>query len=52
MTQQHLKDIDDNLCEIRKDIKSLNKRYWIMLILLVITVVERMPTLVDFALAK
>ena len=52
MTQQHLKDIDDNICEIRKDIKSLNKRYWVMLILLVVAVVERAPALVDFAFAK
>jgi len=51
-TIQHLKNLDDNICEVKRDVKSLNKRYWIMLILLVIAVVERLPSLSSMVFAK
>lgn len=51
-TREHLKNIDKSMCRIEKKIDSFDKRWWAILILLSVTVIERFPDIVKFAFAK
>jgi len=51
-TKQALADLKEHIQEIKNELASLNRRYWVVLILLVVTVIERLPTLINLALAQ
>ena len=51
-TKQALADLNEHIQEIKNELASLNRRYWVVLILLVVTVIERLPTLINLALAQ
>ena len=51
-TKQALTDLREEIQELKKRVESLNTRFWIILILLILTTIERLPTLINFALAS
>ena len=44
--KEAIRDIRSDISEVKDDIKSLNKRYWLLLILVTVAVIERLPALV------
>ena len=50
-TKEAINDLKGDMADVKKEVSSLNKRFWIMLILLVVAVIERLPTILSLALA-
>ena len=49
--KEAIRDIRSDIGEVKEDIKSLNKRYWLLLILVTVAVIERLPALVNLVSA-
>ena len=50
-TKEAIRDIRKDVAEISDDMKSMNRRIWILFILLSVAIIERLPSLVGYALA-
>ena len=50
-TKEAINDLKGDMADVKKEVSSLNKRFLIILILLVVAVIERLPTILSLALA-
>jgi len=48
-TKEAIADLKEDVRGIKTEVNSLNKRFWLVLILLVVAVIERLPTLIALA---
>jgi len=46
-TKEAISDLKKEVKETKDEVQSLNKRFWIILILLTVAVIERLPTLIN-----
>ena len=51
-TKEAIKDIRGDIKEMKDDIKGLNKRFWVLLIIGTVALIERLPDLITLALAN
>ena len=50
-TVQAIKDMKQDICDIKDSIKSLERKIMIIMLLMVVAVIERLPTLINLATA-
>ena len=48
-TREAIADLKEDVKCIKNDVASLNKRFWILLILVTVAVIEKLPTLLALA---
>lgn len=48
-TKEAIADLKGDMIDVKKEVSSLNKRFWIILILLSVAVIERLPNLITLA---
>lgn len=48
-TKEAISDLKADVIEVKKEVSSLNKRFWVILILVAVAVMERLPALVALA---
>ncbi len=51
-TKQAIADLKEEVREVKVEVKSLNKRFWIFLIIGTAILAERLPSLLNIALAR
>ena len=50
--KEAIADIKEDIVELKTDFKGMNKRIWILFILLSVAIIERLPSLLSIAMAK
>ena len=51
-TKEAIKDIRGDIRELKTEVRSLNRRWWITIILLTALTLEKLPSIVNLVLAK
>lgn len=51
-TKEAIRDIRGDVKELKNEIKSLNRRWWITIVLLTALTLEKLPSIVSLVMAK
>ena len=48
-TKEAIRDLKEDVVEVKKEVAALNKRFWVLLILITVAVIERLPSIIALA---